>query len=209
MRFTMNILSLRFTLCTILLALTACGRQSNEDIITDAYHDYQIMLMRYEDLLLAVDDRDIIEQTRLLGLNQSLSFGSSLWESFCGNDYLVVSSGAPLHKAVYFISRDINLLEKYVYNFERRGLFNKPLYEKIVKLRRNLCEIIALLQSQKDYSQESQFIEQQQVQKSQLHEQRKQTNLLGQLVEKDDSKKYKAKKRSREYVKVESYNIFI
>ena len=198
----MNLEFSRYLLITLLITLTSCCRQTNEDVIADAYHHYNIMRMRYEEMLIAQDDIEIIEQARLFGLNQNLSFGSSLWESLCGNDHLVCSQGAPLHRAVYFIQRDIKQLEQHAHNFERRGLFNRPLYENLCQLRRNLCSIVCLLQAQKAYSQESQFIEQQQVQKNQLYEQKRQTNLLNQLVEKDDYKKHKPKKRTKERVNI-------
>ncbi len=189
----------------MLLLATSCARQTPEDVLRNACQDYDTLIFRYETLLHADTDVEIIEQARLLAIDNSLSFGSALWESFVGNDYVVNSSASPLHKALYFIDRDIRNLEAISYKLERRGLFNRPIYEKIGNLRRRLCTIARIIQAHKTYIEESQFIAQQRVNKSQLYEQQKQTNLLQEIAHNQREEK----KIQTRNVKVESYNIYV
>lgn len=171
----------KYILLALLPLLAGCGHRSDNEVIMDAHYDYQSLNMRYADVLAVIDTDDcaaITEAVRLVGVDYSLSFGQSLWASFCGDSHLVYSEGSPLHRALYFVQKDINLLAKHTQSLERRVLFNVPIYERINQLRRALCTAARIVQSQKAYTQESQFIESSRLQKAQLSESREQTALL-------------------------------
>ena len=166
-----------------ILILPGCGQLSDSEILYNAENEYSIMSMRYRDIIKAYsDDKDLVEEARLVGSRSGLGFGEGMWQSFIGNEHLVVSEGAPLHRAEYIVKNDIRKLERHAHALEARLLSNRQIYDKIINLRRMLLEVLSVLSKQKTYVNESQFIEQQRVAKSQLYEQQRQTNLLEQVA---------------------------
>ena len=170
----------------LLLILSGCGQLSDSEVLYNYEMEYAILKDRYQDMIFAFNnDKDLVEQSRLLGARSSLGFGQSLWQSFIGNEHLVYSEGAPLHRAEFIIKNDIKNLERHAHILESRLLSHRTVYDKIISLRRVLLEILPVLKMQKTYVSESQFIEQQravryqqQIANEQLRESRKQTKLL-------------------------------
>ncbi len=173
-----------------LLILSGCGQLSDTDILCEAENEVSVLSMRYRDMIRAYSsDKDLVEESRLLGSRSGLGFWEGLGQSLIGNEHLVVSEGAPLHKAEYIIKNDIRKLERHAHALESRLLSSRPVYDKVINLRRVLLEILPVLAKQKTYVNESQFIEQQRVAKdqrrlaeSQLYESRRQTKLLEQAA---------------------------
>ncbi len=173
------------SMLSLLILTSSCGfQQSDEDILGSAIDSYRHILARYEELEDVCDEAAVIDTIRLIGADNRLSFGSSLWQSFVGNDHLTTSRGTPLHRAIYFIESDIDQLEHHTRQLERRLLDRKPVYEQINVLRRQLYSIKRIVQASKAFIEEAQFIEQQRVQKNQLYEQQKQTSLLEDIAQK-------------------------
>lgn len=161
-----------------------CFHHKPEDVMGHAHQLYETTIYRYSDIIDSCNDDHAVEQLRLLGHERALSFGSALWQSLWGNDHLVNSRGVPLHKSVYFIESDIEDLESILHKLEQFGLFPKPIYAKIQELRLELMNLLRLVKAQKEYSEESQYIEQRHFQKAQYAQQQKQTELLRDISKK-------------------------
>lgn len=175
----------------VLFSLTGCFRQRPEDVFANSHYIYERAEIRYSLVRDSLSDQELLENIRLIAGDRSLSFGSGLWESLCGNEYLVTSQGAPLHKALYFIERDSAELEGTLAQLERFGYFNRPIYQKIQGLRLTLLKIARFIRAQKEFSTEAQYIEDRRVQKAQLAEQTEQTRLLRNLQDSNSKKQVK------------------
>ena len=168
------------TLFIAIILTTSCMHRSTEDIFADAYNDFFVIVRRYHTFL-ELSDAELVEEARLLARNNNLPTASFLWQTMLGNDHVTTSQGAPLHKAVYLMQKDIDLLDHNIHLFERRGLFDRRLYAHMRDLRRDLLLWQRIIEKQKSFSQEAQFIEGQRLQKTQLYEQQKQTRLLEEM----------------------------
>ncbi|MGC2310966.1 MAG: hypothetical protein WA432_05065 [Candidatus Babeliaceae bacterium] len=193
-----------------ILFLSGCMHQSIENIQMRAAHDYNMLIMRYAEILRASDTQDILEQARLLSSDNHLSVWSCIGQSLLGNEHLVWSNGTPLHRAVYFMRNDGELLGSHLYNFECRGFIHTVLYQKMVELRHALIDLMRIIEAHKTFIQEDQFVEQQRLQKRQLYEQEKQTDLLKQIAQKEHEKPCKPIKRQPLIIhKIEEYNVYL
>ncbi|MFA6066335.1 MAG: hypothetical protein WC707_04120 [Candidatus Babeliaceae bacterium] len=192
----------------VLLTMTSCMHRTTEDVFSVAYNDYMHLNSRYYAFLQA-DDATIAEEARLVARDCDVPLSAYLWESFVGNDHLTASQGAPLHKAVYIMQRDSNLLDSHIRRFEQRGLFDRPLYNKLRDFRHDLLVWMRIVEKQKTFSQESQFIEQQRIQKNQLYEQKKQTQLLEDIARDKPKKACHKEHKKHEHVHVQSYNVYL
>jgi len=180
-------MKLKLSLLILAFLLPACGRRSDHDIIRDVHEDYDLLSSRYAEVLDALDQgyaEDITEAVRLVGIDYQLSFGQSLWASLLGNSHLAYSEGSPLHRALYFVEKDAIALGKHAQRLGRCVLFNTlHIATKIEQLRYALGEAMRIVQAQKAYTQEAQFIESRRVQQAQLAQARNQTELLRDMAD--------------------------
>ena len=200
-----------FLILLVILVNSSCLHRTIEDIFMVAHHDYTMLMNRYHNFFVA-DERLIVEEAHLLARDHDISLSAYLWESFIGNDHITASEGAPLHKASYIMKQDIDLLDYHIRRFEQRGLFERALYSHMRDMRHDLLIWIRIIEKQKEFTQESQFIEQRRLQKTQLHEQQKQTELLTKIAQDrqpERSCKPKRHKEHHEHVHVQSYNVYL
>jgi hypothetical protein len=167
-----------------LVVVGGCMHHTDEDVVGSACQTHRILSIRYQDLMEAQDEAAIVEKSRLLSMDTTLSFGSAVWQSMIGNEHLAFSNGAPLHRALYFIESDIRVLEGHAHKLGRRLLDSNPIYGQLDTLRQRLCLAARIIKSQKSYVDEAQFVEEQRVAKSTLYESKKQTALLQDIAEK-------------------------
>jgi hypothetical protein len=202
-----KIIPLHFSL--ILLLLPACLHQTIENVFTRAESDYRALLLRYDGLLHAFDQEDVIEKARLIGIDNHLSFWNCLSQSLWGNQHLITSTGTPLHRALYFMECDSELLARHINAFEQRGLMHYPVYHQIINLRRSLLEYMRIIQAHKTFISESHFIEQQRVHKQQLYEQERQTYLLQKIADKESTPVYYYSEKRPAVVNKEKFTIYL
>jgi len=192
-----------FVLC-ILVITTSCIRNSREAVLRIAQRDMHVLSMRYEPFLTTNSDEEIIEYARLLAYDSQLSFSHYMWHSFVGNDHLTHSRSAPLHKAIYVMRSDSETLSYYLYNLERHCLFDTDLYKNMHRLQLEISSCMRIIEKHVSYTEEVQYIEQKNIQKSQLYEQQKQTRLLESIAE-DTAEAH----RRPDITHVKSYNVYL
>lgn len=173
----------------IIVSLSACYRLTDGEVITRAHGMYEAIKNRYYDLCAANNPAEFEQQACILASTMQMGFGDVIWTGMTGRDYLTNSNGAPLHRAVFFINKDIQEIEGYLCQLECRLLSSMPLYYKLKELHRDLCALSRTLQAHTHYVEEAQFIEQQKVQGRQLRESERQTQLLKDMAAQQRVKK--------------------
>lgn len=191
-----------------LMLLAACGHQSPEQIFFNAHGLFERLEFRYENILSADSDQERLDAIRLYASGRSLSFGSGMWESFCGNDYLICSEGAPLHKGAFLCEQDIQDIDATLSKLERYGYFDRPLYKQLQKMRGKILTVVRFVKGVKAYVEESQFIEDRRLKKAQLAHEQEQTRLLREMRDDAREKQYKKQRRDTP-VTIESYHITV
>ncbi|MCL4361841.1 hypothetical protein M1446_05810 [Candidatus Dependentiae bacterium] len=171
----------KILLSFIAVLLTSCYHMPDQDILSAANQHCESTKEYYSDILrcyendksffLKTTDKEFISHAKLIGQDY---YPTSFWSIF-GPQY---TDSCPMHRAVSRISNDLSTTEKHLYNLEKRVLVSKPVYDKLMNLKRSLLEIRRLIRSKDEYVEEAKFIEKTNIAKSQLYEQQKQTRLL-------------------------------
>jgi hypothetical protein len=171
------------------LLMPACFHTSDAEIVSRAQSAYAVVKPRYATLFaIAERPQELERQARIVAQRRDMSFGDACWTTLIGESYLIHSKGTPLHRAVHFITQDRRDIEWHAYQLQRRALGTMPLYYKLEEAAADLRYLAQQLQAHTAYVEESQFIEQQRLQESQLSQSRQQTLILEELARK---KRYK------------------
>lgn len=167
-------------LFVITFLVSGCGKLSDQEVLFYAKEDYHKLSERYNGIIENFsNDKDLAEAARQIGA----SYCAGFWDSLFSWDGSLRSDGAPLHKAVFVLSKDSSILTRHINSLEARAISYKPIYENLKALRKILFKTNAIIQADKNYAQESQFLEQKAIAQSQYAESSRQTRLLQEIAE--------------------------
>lgn len=157
-----------------LLLITACGHQTDEQILENAQQCYEIVSLRYEKLLDTADIEASLDLARRIGAQAGDT--RSWLEILLGTGQS--AEGAPLHKVTRLISQDLSDIGDHLDRLSARLLSNISLYDKLRDIRDSLNEVLDSIQADPNYSEEARFLEMRRIESNRLYEEREQRRLL-------------------------------
>lgn len=161
-----------------LLVLPGCFRRQTEaEFVQQVTAEYNCMIGKYHNLLDVHGDLDaMVQVTRLIGNDTSLGFFDAWVTGY-------QDAGVPLHRAVYILKNDVNKLRRRFEQMDERMLGSMPIVQRLASLRDNLRSTISSIESLKEYTQESQYLQSKQMQQEQVRQSQRQTELLEKIAQ--------------------------
>lgn len=161
-----------------LLVVPGCfRRQTDVEFVEQVTAEYNCMIGKYHNLVDVHGDLDaMVQVTRLIGNNTTLGFFDALATRY-------QDAGVPLHRALYVIKNDADKLRRRFEQMHERMLGSMPIAQRLASLRDNLRSAISSIESLKEYTQESQYLQSKQIQEEQIRQSQRQTELLEKIAQ--------------------------
>lgn len=152
----------------MILALTGCGHQTDEEVLADAVNFYSSVAGKYHEILNSHDDEAVVLHCQRFGRDFRTN-------SFWYNANLEIAEIAPLHRALHVMNDDNQDINRTMRKLECRMLTGATIYQKLHSLLDNLHYSAQVVRDTDLYLEEARVLEQRRLEEERLAEARRQT----------------------------------